>query len=293
MEKQIVTNDLGGAKINENDIKIDTSPENEEEVKNQDEVNKELDIDESETASEVSEDEKEEDDEDDVITNEYDNGLIDMDEEEEIKDEDEDNRVVLTKEEYDKQLQEAKDSTREEAQKEFMDKYKPNEQKKENIKLHKENGELQSKLQQMDTTNYLVMEKQNEIYNKFFDNHKDVLPETSKQALMEYQKTGNTELVLNDSDLQKLDKKLSKIIQLNPKNPLVDLEERLEDAFSLAFRKEISETQSRQSQVKQEMQKQQEDKFVEDGQKSSVSKPIKSLTEEQKKVFDIWGVKPN
>lgn len=281
MTKQNVTANLGKEEdnIKSTDVKVDTSPENEEEAQQQDDVKREMgqeDATVSESDAEKSDEAKDEEDPQDVSSKEeWDDGNVDVDEE---------------KPDTEKIKEEAKEEGKKEALEEYKEKYKPNEQKSENIKLHKEKEELTRKLQQASTTDYLVTREEDKIFGDFFESKKDILPKESKESLMQYRKTGDEKLIYKDSHLQKLNSKLQTLAQINPKNSLIDLKDRLESAYWLAFKDDILESNKKQTQVKVEMNKQEEDKIVETGQKASSPKVKRSYSPAQKKIADAWQV---
>lgn len=290
--RQNVTANLGDSKdsLNGNEIKVDVNDTTDEEKEMQDKVtdavenNKELEEDQEATVSDSdAENTEEEDDQDSVQSDEdYDDGYVDVEDEEEKEEK---------KEEVD--IDKIKEEAKKEAMDEFMNKYKPNEQKGENIRLNKENEKLrkQQQLQQADTTQYIATKMEDEIFDKFFKNNKDVLPEDSFNKLKEYRKTGDEELIHNDPHLNKLNSHLQKIAQANPRNPLVDLEERLESALWLSHRDEIIKNRERQALAEQEIKNKQGEIIGEDGDKPApqISKK-KQFSDAQQKVAEAWGI---
>jgi hypothetical protein len=295
--RQIVNADLSDSKVNDNDIQVDTTPQSVEEKTQQEEVIKAMEDNKPATVSEP-------------VTEKTDEVVETQPTVEEKPEESADNygKVIDTeiKEEpitEEKKVEEEKKpevdlakieaEVKQKAFDEFMGKYKPNDQKTENIRLYKQNQELQEKLKGLDTNTYLATEKQKNIYEKFCDSHKDLISEQSKKSLIAYQTIGDENLITNDETLFRLDKELKKIAQVNSENPLVDLEDRLESAYWLAFRDKIIDSKVKQTQVKIEMEKQKTDKVVEDGYKSTSATISKNYSPEQQKVADAWGVKLN
>ncbi len=285
---QIVTANLSDApEINPNDIAVDTTPDNEEEKKLQDDVVNAMEKDEE--LATVDKPEVQNSGEE-VKTPQADEeyGLINVDEEQKVEEKAEEKKELTTEE-----LKQIEEQARKKAFDEYVEKYKPNEQKGENIRLYKENEQLKERTLGQDISTYLITEKQAEIYSKFCDSHQDIIPSASKNNLLAYQKTGEEKLIKEDAVLSKLDKQLRMIAQVNTENSLVDLDERLESAFWLAFKDEIIGSKAKQIRAELEIKKQQVDKVVENGQKPTSATKGKSYTSEQQKVAEVWGVKLN
>ena len=295
--RQIVNADLSDSKVNDNDIPVDTTPQSVEEKTQQEEVIKAMEDNKPATVSEPVTEKTDEvvetqptgDPIEDAVQKVTDEEMIpsygkiiDTEVKEEIIEEEKKPEVDVAKIEAD---------AKQKAFDEFVNKYKPNDQKTENIRLYKQNQELQEKLKGQDTNTYLATEKQKDIYQKFCDSHKDLITEQSKKSLIDYQTIGDENLITNDETLFRLDKELKKIAQVNSENPLIDLEDRLEAAYWLAFKDKIIENKTKQIQAKVEMEKQKTDKIVEDGSKPISMVRSKSYSQEQQKVADAWGVK--
>jgi len=283
MLREIVNANLGGDEIKDSDIKVDVDNLSEEDKQRQEDVinNKIEDQDDAtvdDSDVENTEDEEEEDPQG-IPTNDLFGDV-------EIKEEEDDEEAKKAEEL--KLAEEEKAKIKEEAWKEFQEKYKPNEQKTENIKLHQQNEQL---IRNLDTQQYLIREKQTDIYKGFFDRHKDILPEDSKNNLIKYQETGNEEIIVNDPVLKKLNSEMLNIAQVNSENPLIDLEKRLESAFKLAFMDDIISSRTKQIKVEQEIKSQAKDKIVESGVRTTSAPKESKYSDAQLNVADKWGIK--
>lgn len=285
MPKEIVNANLGGDEIKDSDIKVDVDNLSEEDIRRQqdvidDNVSTEDDATVDDSDVENTEDEEEDDPQNIPTSDEF--GDVEIEEE---KEEETDEEAQKAEEE---RIAKIKEDAKKEAFEEFQQKYKPNEQKSENIKLHQQNEQL---IRNLDTQQYLIREKQTDIYKGFFDRHKDILSEDSKNNLLKYQETGNEELIVNDPILGKLNNEMLGIAQVNPENPLIDLEKRLESAFKLAFMDEIIATRTKQIKAEQEMKSQAKEKIVESGIKSTSAPKESKYSDAQLNVAEKWGIK--
>jgi hypothetical protein len=286
-EIKTVTSDLSpGSQINSNDEKVDMSDLSEADRAAQAAAEREMTGETSETVDAPDVEKTGTSDSPDIPTNtEYDDGYVKLDEGEEEEDQGEE-----TDEE---RIARLKEEARREAWEEFNKKYKPNDQKGENIRLAKENENLKARVESMTPTEYLIEKEKNETYSKFFDNSRDIFSPESKQRLLAYQDTGDETLIYNDPDLKKLNDVLVTIAQANPENANVDLAERLEKAKRIAFYDRLVASATRQEIARREMDRQRVDSSVESGVRTtSVQKPS-GLTPAQQSVFDAWGIKPN
>lgn len=292
---QIVTSLDEGVKASTGNVKKvdveDEQTEKQKEVINAIAQNKELPketVGESETettdipSEQKTEEVKKEDEEDtEEVKQEYDNGYIDVEEKKEEK---------IDKEKL-------KEEIKKEVEKEFMEKYKPNEQKSANIKLHKENVALknQTSTENTDETSdymqYLVTDKENQIYENFLSSNKDVIPEESAKALREFRQNNDITLIENDPILSKLNNELDGLTVKNSQNPLQDLPSRLDKAIKLAFGDKILDIRLKQKQAEMEINQQKMDAVVEPEKKSTTTnKETKTYSNATQKVAKQWGV---
>lgn len=267
MTRQTVSANLGGDEIKDTDIKVDVSEET---------PTDEAPV--SEPEAETTGDEEEADVNPQDIPTNNDFGVVNLEDTEEPE---EQKAEPITKTE-----EEIRQEEREKAWTEFQDKYKPNEQKSENIRLHQQNEQL---VRNLDTQQYLVVEKQNEIYRDFFKDNRDILPESSEKALLEYQKTGNEDLIANDPYLASINNELQNIVQVNPENPLQDLRQRLDKAYFNIFKDKIIDNRVKQEMVKRELES--NNVSAEDGIRPQTPNQANPYSDDQKKVADAWGIK--
>lgn len=284
--------------------KVDTSASNAEEKQLQDEVanamNNNQDLPESPELepdkNDNSAEEKSSDDgksQDDIFENNeegYLNNVTDEEEKEDIRDEEEKEKEEekITEQVKEKTLDEVLEEKKKEWEKEWMDKYQPNEQKGENIRLNQENEELKF---YDDVTQYLIKDKESQIYDRFLENNKDLISPESAIKLKKFRDT-NDETLLNDPVLKALDTELKYLTPQNPSNPLVDLSQRLEKAANLAFRDKIISLRVKQQQAKDEIERQNREKMVEKGgNKITPSQEKLQYSKKQRYIADQWGIK--
>ena len=183
----------------------------------------------------------------------------------------EDDKITLSKEELEQQLEEVKQAARATAEQDFLARYKPNEQRGENIKLHKKNEQLEEKLKSASPAEvavYLLDERVREQTGDFIKKNQEIL--SSPASISKFQ---------------------AKIATSANQNPLVDLTERLDNAFWLSHREEIIASRVKQARLESELARQKADEIVEGDLKPTAGKPAREFTPAQRNVADFWGVK--
>ena len=268
MEKQIVnSDDLDQANIGEGDVKVDTTPQNEEDAELQRQAAAEMGVD-ADIEESVTDDVEESKDEDITDEEESEYGYV---KEEEKSDENKDDKTDKPK-----TLEDAISSLNKIS--EDFDKFKKEtntkltESQSEAIRLKNENDKLKGGEIKTDET--AEAKEQQKAFIDFVSSHTDVLGDSIIDDYKKYVASGNNAFIFNNPNLRNL---AEAIESTNPALPFAD---RVDKAFKIGFADKISDTAKKQERVKTEIENQKVGKIANGGQKGTPQKS-NSYTAEQ------------
>ncbi|MFA6354019.1 MAG: hypothetical protein WCW93_03755, partial [Candidatus Paceibacterota bacterium] len=262
--------------------KIDTAPTNEDEKEQQEDAINEINNfnedlpdtsgDESESKEEESEDEKSEEETD--------------------EEEDEESKDKKSEEESDEKSEEESDESKEEesekSDEEGLEQDSRPEWEREGFKTAEEYiAHLKNeKATPPEDDNLNEPEKQKQTIFDLIDKHKDILPVAMKDNYEKFYTTNNTAFLHMDDHLHKLVSALDKI------NDKLPFKERVEAAFTLAFRDKIDKISQKRGEVKAEIRTQKVNKSAGTSVKSGSEKSSgKSFTPEQLEIAKKMDIK--
>lgn len=258
--------------IGENDTKIDTSPDNDDEAREQEKAKEIMEINnfneniDDDTSGDESEDEEESDEDDSK-------------DEEEESDESEEEESEEESDESNKETEDKEDANQDNA---------PKWQKLGFESAEKYADHLEEKLNGEQKVDYSDPEKQKQTMDSFFDKHSDVIPNNVKENYTKFWETGNATFLHIDNELHKL------ITALEEIKDTVPLNKRLEYAFGIAFPERISKNEQKKGEVRAEIRTQKVNKSTSQSVGGNRGKSaISDLLPEQEKVFERFGLKPD
>jgi len=261
---KIVTSD-GDTNIGEGDIKVDTTPQNDEDVKNQQDAAKVMGVKTEESGSEVVDDQKQDDQDGEKPEEKKDEeyGYVNPEDQEEDPLE-KINKLQTDFEDYKKETNEKLTQSQAEA-----------------IRLKNENDRLlRGDTEKTEETESKEMQK---TFIDFCSSHSDVL---GTEIIDDYKKfiaSGNNAFIFNNPFL----KAMAESIEITTDTlPFAD---RVENAFKIAFADKIAEQRGKQEKVKTEIQHQTLQKSATGDTKISSSK-TSAYTPEQEAFAEKMGV---
>jgi len=283
---QTIKNDESG--INEGDEKIDTTPDNEEETEEQKKASQKFEDKNDDTSVDDSEDEESDDDsKDEEKESEDDESDKDSDNEsdEESDDESDEGESDNTDEEGEEESESEEDSDDDTKPKWEEEGFKDEDAYKTYLEKHPEPTKLES---DKNKDNLSEAEKQKDSVFTLFDKHPDVLPKSAKENYQKFYDSGNNAFLHLDDHLHKFSNALDKISEKLP------FDERISEAFKLAFTNETSKLERKKGEVKAELRTQKVNKSASKSTKGDDSKSSKEThTPEQLEVARKMGVKLN